>query len=193
MTPDELTVPDAASWREWLNEHENTSDGVWLTLAKKDTRSPTSLTYAQALEEALCSGWIDGRKNAINTATYRQHFTPRRARSLWSKHNVELAAALAEAGRMRPRGHAEIERAHADGRWDRAYAGSATIHVPEDLAVALRASPGAEATFRALSNTARYPILLDVTTASNEGVRASRIARHTARLKNTALPPCEPI
>jgi uncharacterized protein YdeI (YjbR/CyaY-like superfamily) len=182
MEHEQLTVPDAAAWREWLDENEDTSDGVWVTLAKKGTHTPTSLTYAQALDEALCSGWIDGRKNAIDTATYRQHFTPRRARSMWSQRNIELVAALTDSARMRTRGRAEIERAQADGRWDRAYAGAATIEVPEDLLVALRRSPGAEAAFGDLGSTARYPILLDVTTASNERVRAARIARHVGRL-----------
>ncbi len=89
--PNQLTVANAAEWRAWLDENEETNNGVWVTLAKKGTRTPTSLTYAQALDEALCSGWIDSRKNAINETTYRQHFTPRRARSIWSKRNVECS------------------------------------------------------------------------------------------------------
>ncbi|WP_406147744.1 YdeI family protein [Streptomyces sp. NBC_01012] len=181
----QLTVADAAAWRAWLDENEGTSNGVWVTLAKKGTRTPTSLTYAQALDEALCSGWIDGRRNAIDSSTYRQHFTPRRPRSLWSKRNVALVTGLIESGRMRARGHAEIERARTDGRWERAYAGSATIDVPDDLLTALRATPGAEAAFLALGSSARYPILLDVTTAGNDAVRATRIARHVARLASS--------
>ncbi|MBA8815548.1 uncharacterized protein YdeI (YjbR/CyaY-like superfamily) [Microbacterium halimionae] len=182
MKPDDLTVRDADAWRSWLNEHEDTSDGVWLTLSKKGSYVPTSLTYAQALDEALCSGWIDGRKNAVDAATYRQHFTPRRPRSMWSQRNVELVAGLIARGRMRARGFAEIERAQADGRWDRAYAGSATIDVPEDLLSALRDQPGAEAAFLTLSRSARYPILLDVVNARTDAVRAARIARHVAQL-----------
>ncbi|WP_399880021.1 YdeI family protein [Streptomyces sp. BBFR51] len=181
----QLTVTDAAAWRAWLDENEGTSNGVWVILAKKGTHTPTSLTYAQALEEALCSGWIDGRKNAIDSATYRQHFTPRRPRSLWSKRNVALVTGLIESGRMRERGRAEIERARTDGRWERAYAGSATIDVPGDLLTALRATPGAETAFLALGSSARYPILLDVTTASNDTVRATRIVRHVTRLANS--------
>jgi len=180
--PDHLTVTDAAAWRVWLDEHEDASDGVWLTLAKKGTRSPTSLTYGQALEEALCSGWIDGRKNTIDDATFRQHFTPRRKRSLWSERNIGLVAALTAAGRMRNRGQAEIDRAQADGRWDRAYAGAATIQVPTDLLEALEASTVADASFRALGASARYPIVLDVTTASTATTRAARISRHVAKL-----------
>lgn len=188
MTPDQLTVTDAAGWREWLNENESLSDGVWVTLAKKGTRTPTSLTYAQALDEALCSGWIDGRKDGIDSATYRQHFTPRRARSLWSKRNVELATALTASGRMRARGLAEIERAQADGRWERAYAGAATIAMPESLLAALRAAPGAEAAFLALSSAERYTILFAVTTARSEMVREARIARHVAGLPRRSGP-----
>lgn len=178
----ELIVPDATAWRAWLDENEGASDGVWLTLAKKGTQTPTSLTYAQALDEALCSGWIDGRKHSIDAATFGQHFTPRRARSIWSQRNVSLVADLIAAGRMRPRGFSEIERAQADGRWDRAYAGAATIEVPEDLLAALREVPDAEAAFRALGSSARYSVLFDVTTATSAEARATRIARQVARL-----------
>ena len=102
--PPELTVADVARWRAWLDANESTSDGVWLVLAKKGTTEPTSLTYAEALDEALCSGWIDGRKQARDAATFRQHFTPRRARSMWSTRNVDIVARLIAEGRMRPRG-----------------------------------------------------------------------------------------
>lgn len=177
-----LSVADARAWRAWLDDNEDGSDGAWLTLAKKGTCTPTSLTYSEALDEALCSGWIDGRRNAIDGATFRQHFTPRRRRSLWSARNVELVAVLDETGRMRDRGRAEVDRARADGRWDRAYAGAATIGVPPDLLEALRASPGADETFRALSRSARYPIVLDVTTATTATTRAARVSRHVAEL-----------
>ena len=182
LSPELLTVSDAAAWRAWLDANENTSNGVWVTLAKKGTHAPTTLNYAEALDEALCSGWIDGRKNSIDTATYRQHFTPRRARSLWSKRNVELVRLLIESGRMRQRGHTEIKRAQSDGRWDRAYDGAAAMTVPGDMVTALRAHPGAEEAFLALTSTARYPILLDVTTAHSDEARAARIVRHVRRL-----------
>jgi len=177
-----LTAADAGAWRTWLDEHEDGSDGVWLTLAKKGKHAPTSLTYPEALDEALCSGWIDGRKNAIDRVTFRQHFTPRRRRSLWSARNVELVAALTAAGRMRDRGRAEVDRARADGRWDRAYAGAATIEVPTDLLEALQASPVADASFRALGSSTRYPIVLDVASARTATTRAARISRHVAKL-----------
>jgi len=178
----ELTVPDHGAWRAWLDEHEDSSDGVWLTLAKKGTTSPTRLGYAQALDEALCSGWIDGRKRSIDAATFRQHFTPRRRRSLWSRRNVEHIARLMAAGRVRARGLAEVERAKADGRWERAYAGSATMGTPAELQAALAAHPAAAAAFAALGSSERYPLLLDIATAPGDAARAARVARTVRRL-----------
>ena len=180
--PPELVLADATAWRDWLQENDSVSDGVWLILAKKGTRVPTSLTYAEALEEALCSGWIDGRRNAVDSAVFRQHFTPRRARSLWSKRNVDLAAELTASGRMRGRGQAEIDRARVDGRWDRAYGGPAALEVPADLEAALSAAPDAAEAFGNLGRSARYPILHTVVTAPNDRVRAARVAREVARL-----------
>ncbi|GAA4893706.1 uncharacterized protein YdeI (YjbR/CyaY-like superfamily) [Stackebrandtia albiflava] len=180
--PEILVVADTAAWRAWLDANEETSDGVWLLLAKKGTTSPTSLTYAQALEEALCSGWIDGQSKREDDHTYRQRFTPRRKASLWSQRNIGIVAGLIESGRMRPRGHAEIERAKADGRWDRAYAGQATAEVPEDLAAALAASPEAAASFDALSRQGRYSVLHRVLTAAKPETRARRIATIVTRL-----------
>ncbi|MCD2168178.1 YdeI/OmpD-associated family protein [Microbacterium sp. JC 701] len=184
----ELTVDDAAAWRAWLDAHEGTSDGVWLVLAKKGTVEPTTLTYAQALDEALCSGWIDGRKQSRDAATFRQHFTPRRARSMWSKRNVDIVARLADEGRMRPRGADEIARAQADGRWDRAYAGSADIEVPPELQQALDASPAAARAFAALTKAERYSVLHPVVTAATDTTRAARIAKHVAALEGGGGP-----
>jgi uncharacterized protein YdeI (YjbR/CyaY-like superfamily) len=110
-----LTVADAAAWRGWLGDHAAQSDGVWLTLAKKGHSAPTSLTYDQALEEALCHGWIDSQARGGDEASYVQRFTPRRARSPWSARNVGLVDRLVAAGRMTPAGLAEVERAKADG------------------------------------------------------------------------------
>jgi len=180
--PGQLTVADAVAWRAWLDIHEDVSNGVWLTLAKKGTTTPTTLTYQEALDEALCSGWIDGRKQSIDSAIYRQHFTPRRARSIWSRRNVDLVDGLTAASRMRERGQAEIERARTDGRWDRAYAGAAAMIVPNDFLSALKGTEGAEPAFFALTASARYPILLDITTASSDALRATRIARHIGRI-----------
>lgn len=181
-TSDVLVVADVAAWRTWLDGNEDSLDGVWLLLAKKGTVSPTSLTYAEALDEALCSGWIDGQRKRQDEATFRQRFTPRRSRSVWSRRNQEHVARLVEQGRMRARGQREIDRAKADGRWDRAYAGAATAEVPDDLAAALRASPGARARFDALSSQDRFAILAQLMTASREATRARRLERAVARL-----------
>src|SRR6266480_6687472 len=130
----ELIVRDAAAWREWLANHHANPTGVWLVLAKKGIEEPTSLTYDQALEEALCHGWIDGQGRRRDETTYRQRFTQRRRRSSWSKRNTGHAERLVAEGRMHPAGVAEVERAKADGRWDAAYAGPTSIEVPPDLA-----------------------------------------------------------
>jgi uncharacterized protein YdeI (YjbR/CyaY-like superfamily) len=140
------------------------------------------LTYAEALDEALCSGWIDGRRQSRDATTFWQHFTPRRPRSLWSTRNVDIVARLSDEGRMRPRGMDEIAKAQADGRWERAYAGPATIEVPPDLQAALDAAPTAARAFAGLNKTQRYSVLHPVVTAANDTVRAARIARHIARL-----------
>lgn len=178
----ELLVPDVDAWRAWLAEHVDEQAGVWLVLAKKGTTTPTSLTYAQALQEALCQGWIDGQATRIDDATYRQRFTPRRARSLWSRRNVGYVAELVAAGRMQPNGLAEVERAKADGRWDAAYAGPATIEVPDDLAAALAAEPAAAALFETLDAQNRYAVLFRVTTAVRPETRARRVARLVSML-----------
>ncbi|MGN8049205.1 YdeI/OmpD-associated family protein [Curtobacterium sp. 22159] len=177
MDAEDLVLPDAAAWRDWLDAHEDDPDGVWLVLAKKGTTDPTSLTYDEALDEALCSGWIDGQKRGRDASTFRQRFTPRRKASLWSQRNIGLVATLEEAGRMRPRGRAEIDRAKADGRWDRAYAGAATATVPEDLRAALDAAPAAAALFAELDATNRYAVLHRVVTAPSDTARANRIAK----------------
>ncbi|CEA07920.1 hypothetical protein BN1051_01246 [Arthrobacter saudimassiliensis] len=178
-----LVLADAPAWRAWLDEHEATSDGVWLLLAKKGTVEPTSLSYAEALDEALCSGWIDGQRQGHDAATFRQRFTPRRARSLWSERNLGLVAGLIAQGRMRPRGHAEIDRAKADGRWERAYPGPGRAEVPEDLAAALAAVPGAAAAFAALTGQNRYAVLHPIITAPNAAVRRRRVAKAVGLLE----------
>ena len=187
MDEQPLIAEDAPAWRAWLERNGASSDGVWLVLAKKGTVTPTSLTYDEALEEALCSGWIDGQKRAGDAATFLQRFTPRRRASVWSERNVRLVTALVEQGRVRPGGQAEIERAKADGRWDRAYAGAATARVPDDLAAALAASPAAAETFARLNALNRYAILHRVAIASPTA-RAGRIATLVGRLANGETP-----
>lgn len=186
--PEVLIVEDVAAWREWLDAHEERSDGIWLMLAKKGATSPTSLTYQQALREALCSGWIDAQSKSIDATTYRQRYTPRRKASMWSQRNVTLVAELIEQGRMRPRGQAEIDRAKVDGRWDRAYAGPATAEVPEDLAAALASSPGAAATFATLNGQNRYAVLHRVLTAPSPASRTNRLAKLVGMLERGESP-----
>ena len=174
---DILCVADVAGWRAWLDANDGTSDGVWLMLAKKGTTEPTSLTYAQALDEALCSGWIDGQKRSNDESTFLQRFTPRRPRSVWSARNVEHIERLGAEGRMTAQGIARVEAAKADGRWERAYAGSADAVVPEDLAAALAADPRAAARFEAMTKSQRYGILHPLMTAATPETRARRLAK----------------
>lgn len=177
-----LTVADAAAWRAWLDHYEHTHDGVWLRLAKKGVTEPTSLGYQEALLEALCSGWVDGQRKSLDATSFAQRFTPRRARSLWSLRNIGLVTELIQAQRMRERGHAEIARAKEDGRWDRAYAGPASIQVPPELEAALGANPAASRTFDAMNRTQRYSVMHTLVTAPNPAVLAARVERAVQRL-----------
>jgi uncharacterized protein YdeI (YjbR/CyaY-like superfamily) len=178
----ELVVRDAAAWRTWLGKHHDDEAGVWVVLAKKGFDDPTTLTYDDALEAALCHGWIDGQTRRRDDATYRQRFTPRRARSSWSRRNTLIAERLIAEGRMHPRGIAEVERAKADGRWDAAYAGPATIEVPPELAEALAANPEAQALFDELNSQNRYAILYRITTAKRPETRKRRIEQFVEML-----------
>lgn len=183
-----LVLPDAAAWSDWLDMHADRSGGVWLTLAKKGTTGPTSLTYDQALEEAICHGWVDGQLAPGDERTFRRRFAPRRSASAWSKRNVALARRLTEEGRMRPAGLAAVKRAEADGTWASAYAGSATIEVPADLAAALQANPAAQAMFERLSSANRYSVLYRVTTAKRSETRRSRVDRFVTMLARGETP-----
>lgn len=178
----ELVVPDAAAWRAWLAGNHADPTGVWLRLAKKGTTSPTRLVYDEALRTALCFGWIDGQVRQHDAATYRQRFTPRRARSPWSARNVGIVAELEAAGLMTPAGLAEVERAKADGRWAAAYAGPATAQVPADLAAALDADPAARAMFDVLTKQNRYAVIWRVNQAKRPETRARRIEQFVAML-----------
>jgi uncharacterized protein YdeI (YjbR/CyaY-like superfamily) len=184
----ELIVRDAAAWRAWLGEHHAEQDGVWLVLAKKGTVKPTSLTYDDALEEALCHGWIDGQVKRRDETTYEQRFTPRRKRSAWSKRNVGIAERLVAEGRMHETGLAEMRRAKSDGRWEAAYAGPAVIEVPEDLAAALAAEPKAQVLFEKLTSQNRYAVLYRVTTAKRADTRARRIEEYVTMLARGETP-----
>jgi uncharacterized protein YdeI (YjbR/CyaY-like superfamily) len=170
-----LAFADQAALEEWLEAEGATADGVYVKLAKKGAGVP-SVTYAELVEACLIHGWIDGRSNRLDDRFYLQRITPRRARSVWSQKNVDAVEALMAAGRMRPGGLAAVEAARADGRWERAYAGSATITVPDDLAAALAAEPAAQEAFSTLDGANRYAVLWRVHTAASPATREKRIA-----------------
>jgi uncharacterized protein YdeI (YjbR/CyaY-like superfamily) len=168
------------AFEAWLEGNGATADGIWVKMAKKNT-GIASLDWTRAVEVALCFGWIDGQSRRIDDQWFMQRFTPRRPRSIWSKVNRRKVEALAAAGRMRPQGLAEVERAKADGRWEKAYDGMATATVPEDLAAALERA-GLTDAFAKLSGTNRYAILHRVQTAKKPETRARRIAKHVEEL-----------
>ena len=178
----ELIVADARAWRRWLEGHHASEPGVWLILAKRGTTEPTSLSYDEALDEALCFGWIDGQVGRRDEGTYRQRFTRRRARSSWSERNVGIAERLLAQGRMHPAGVEAVEQARADGRWDSAYPGQAKMEVPADLAAALAAEPRAQAMFEILSSQNRYSVLYRLHEAKGADTRVKRIERFVAML-----------
>jgi len=178
----QLIVADAAAWRTWLGGHHDDPGGVWLVLAKKGTTEPTSLTYDEALDEALCHGWIDGQVRRRDELTFQQRFTQRRARSPWSRRNVGIVERLTAEGRMRTAGLAEVTRAKTDGRWEAAYAGQASIQVPDDLAAALAGEPTARAMFDVLTSQNRYAVLLRIGGLKSADARARRIKAYVAML-----------
>ena len=171
----ELVVANASDWSRWLDEHQADAAGVWLVLAKRCTTQPTSLTYDDALEVAICHGWVDGQLAKRDERTYRRKFTPRRQGSAWSKRNVAIATRLTDEDRMKPAGLAAVQRAKADGSWDSAYEGQSTITVPPDLADALAAAPAAKAMFDQLDAANRYSVLYRVSTATRAETRQRRI------------------
>lgn len=172
-----LEVATAAEWERWLEaHHEDTPQGVWLRLHRKATMPDgVTLTYAEAVEVALCFGWIDGQAKAHDEVSRVQRFTPRRARSIWSKINVARAEQLVIEGRMRPAGVAAMDAAKADGRWAAAYDPPSTAAVPEDLLAALEDRPRAKAFYETLNKTNRYAIIHRLGTAKKPETRARRM------------------
>ena len=171
-----LRCKDTPAFTQWLAKHHANSAGVWLQIAKKDS-GLASITYAEALEVALCHGWIDGQKNAMDAQYFLQKFTPRRARSTWSKINCAKALALMESGDMQPAGLAEVERARADGRWDAAYDAQSKMTVPDDLAALLAKSPKAKTFFESLDSRNRFAILFRLQTAKKTETRERRLVK----------------
>ena len=176
-----LVFADPKEWEDWLAEHHDTDRGVWVTFAKKGADAAT-VTYPEAVEIALCHGWIDGQAAGLDDSFWLQRFTPRGPRSKWSQINCARAERLIEAGRMRPSGHAAIEAARKDGRWDAAYAPPSTATVAPDLQAALDADEDAAAFFATLSGTNRYAILWRVEDAKRPETRARRIKKYVEML-----------
>ena len=176
-----LTFEDQAAWEAWLEANGQASAGVWLRIAKKSAAQVT-VSYAQALEGALCHGWIDGQKRAENEHYWLQRFTPRTAKSIWSKINKAKAEALIAEGRMRPAGLREVDRARGDGRWDAAYASARTSAVPDDLQQALDANPKAKTFFATLNGANRYAVLFRIQTVKKAETRARKIAQFVEML-----------
>jgi uncharacterized protein YdeI (YjbR/CyaY-like superfamily) len=181
METPELHLPDQASWEEWLSQHGETSGSVWLFLRKKGGSIPCP-SYAEALDSALCFGWIDGQIRGGDQNLYSQRFSPRGKRSIWSKINREHIARLTAAGRVRPAGLREVERAKADGRWDAAYDPASQAVVPGDLEAALSACPAAAAAFLNLDRGNRYAILFRIQTVKKAEIRSRKIAEYVAML-----------
>jgi len=171
-----------AEWTAWLEQHHSAAPGVWLRFAKKGS-ALASISYAQAVEAALCFGWIDGQARSHDEDSWLQKFTPRGRKSIWSKINRDRVAALLESGRMRPAGLAAVESARADGRWERAYDSPGASTVPEDFQAALDRSPEAKAFFATLKSQNRYGILFRIQTAVKPQTRARKIEQFIAMLE----------
>ncbi|TWT00332.1 YdeI family protein [Reyranella sp. CPCC 100927] len=176
-----LAFASAADWEAWLAAQPMTSPGLWLKLAKKES-GIASVSQAEAVESALCYGWIDGQGQSLDAQHWLARFTPRKTRSKWSEKNRTKLLALIKQGRMRPSGLAEVERAKADGRWDAAYPSPRTATVPDDLQRALDRSPKARRMFAALDGANRYAILHRLHDAKKAETRAERIKKYVAML-----------
>jgi uncharacterized protein YdeI (YjbR/CyaY-like superfamily) len=182
-----LTFEEPAAWDRWLDERHAEARGVWLRLAKRGS-GLASLTYEQALVEALRYGWIDGQARKHDEHSWLQKFTPRRPRSAWSRRNRERAERLIAEGKMHPAGLAAVEAARRDGRWDRAYAAPSEAMVPPDLDAALQASPDALRGFEALNRSNRFAVLYHIETAVKPETRARRITQWIEKLARGETP-----
>lgn len=174
--PDEpLHFKDSGAFEAWLeSNHACSIPGIWLRISKRTSSTP-SITYDEAVNAALCYGWIDGQRKSHDDTSFLQRFTPRRKGSIWSKRNVDKVAALTASGRMRPAGQAEVDAARADGRWERAYAGSKTIAVTPEFEQALDDNMAARRFFETLSKSQRYPFLFRIATAKRAETRERKI------------------
>ena len=177
----QLPFESADAWHDWLTENHESAPGVWIKMAKKGSGVP-SVAYPEVLDIAICFGWIDGQRKALDDTHFLQRFTPRGPRSRWSKINRDKATRMIESGEMKPAGMREVERAKADGRWDAAYDGQRTMEVPADLQEALDANPQAKAFFATLNSQNRYAVLYRVHDAKRPETRARRIAQFVEML-----------
>lgn len=177
-----LPFASQAKWADWLARQHDKSAGVWLKLAKKDSGIP-SVTYDEALEIALCYGWIDGQKKSFDEKYFLQKFTPRRPKSIWSKINTGKAERLIASGQMKPAGLKAIEAAKADGRWEQAYTSQKTIFIPKDFEAALNKNKKAKAFFKSLNSANRYSFLFRIETAKKAETRANRIRQFMEMLE----------
>ncbi len=179
---DVLELPDLAQWESWLAAQHDVQTEAWLRIAKRHS-GLTSVTPAEAIDVALCFGWIDGQRKGLDEQSFRQRFSRRRPRSSWSKVNVAKVEALTAAGRMRPAGLAEVAAAQADGRWDGAYESQRNATAPPDLAAALAGDPVARAAFERLGRSAQYAVILPLLKARTPQTRAKVLDRALARLQ----------
>jgi uncharacterized protein YdeI (YjbR/CyaY-like superfamily) len=184
MTPELPILPFASQskWADWLAKQHDKSTGVWIKLAKKDSGIPT-VTYAEALDTALCYGWIDGQKNSFDEKYFLQKFTPRRPKSVWSKINTEKVEHLIASGQMKPAGLKAIEAAKTDGRWEQTYASQKNISVPEDFQSALDKNKKAKAFFETLNSANRYSFLFRIEITQKVETRAKRIQQFVEMLE----------
>ncbi len=178
-----LSFATAAEFRRWLTRHHVEHPGIRLKIAKKGSRI-SSVTYAEALDEALCLGWIDGQKKSFDAEAFLQKFTQRGKRSVWSKINVGHVERLEKTGRMKAAGMAAVAAAKMDGRWDSAYHSAGSAEMPEDFLTALAREPAAEAFFKSLNKTQRYGFYFRIATARKSETRSKRIAEFVLRLKH---------
>jgi uncharacterized protein YdeI (YjbR/CyaY-like superfamily) len=180
--PDSRLFKDQAAWSAWLDKNHARSSGVWLRLAKKNS-GLQSVTYAAALEAALCYGWIDGHKRPESDQAWLQRFCPRSAKSIWSRINREKALVLIKSGRMMPAGQRAIEQARSNGRWESAYDSPSRASVPDDFQAALKISPKAKSFFETLDRANRYAVLFRIQTAKRQETRTRNIQKFIAMLE----------
>lgn len=178
-----IKCENSASWRRWLENNHSTCDGVWLRIYKKNSSMPT-VSYPEALDHAICFGWIDGLKRSYDEESYIQKFTPRRKRSIWSKRNIEHVARLCEAGLMTDAGMAEVDRAKQDGRWQAAYDSPVNMEIPTEFIRVLNDNAKAKLAFELLSKSDKYFIGFQLQTAKKQETKERRIQKIISNLEN---------